>query len=208
MSPHEIDHLLGQYGLALVFAMVALQSLCLPLPGTTALIAAALYAAGTHHLPIAGVVIAGASGAIVGTCGGYALGRWGGERVLHTLAARLSMPRERLDFWRRELALQGGKLVFFGRFVTGLRNVAGLVSGASEMPPQRFLLLSTAAASLWAVGNGLGYYWFGDVLSHADTWVQAVLILAGLGWLVVLAVVVRRRARERLRQASGYQASP
>jgi membrane protein DedA with SNARE-associated domain len=48
----------------LVFAVVGLQALGVPLPGTTALIAAAVYAATSHGLPIAGV-IAGASGMAV-----------------------------------------------------------------------------------------------------------------------------------------------
>jgi membrane protein DedA with SNARE-associated domain len=40
MSGHEIHHLLHEYGLGMVFAVVALQALGAPLPGTTVLIAA------------------------------------------------------------------------------------------------------------------------------------------------------------------------
>jgi membrane protein DedA with SNARE-associated domain len=54
MSAHEIEHLLHQYGCGLVFAVVALQAVGAPLPGTTALIAAALYAATSHGLPMPG----------------------------------------------------------------------------------------------------------------------------------------------------------
>ena len=56
MTSHDLQHLLHQYGCGLVFAVVALQALGLPLPGTTALIAAALYAATSHGLPIVGVI--------------------------------------------------------------------------------------------------------------------------------------------------------
>ena len=82
MSSHEIGHLVHQYGSLLIFAAVALQALGAPLPGTTALIAGALYAATAHGLPIAGVIAAGALGALAGTTAGFALGRWGGERML------------------------------------------------------------------------------------------------------------------------------
>jgi membrane protein DedA with SNARE-associated domain len=82
MSSHEIHHLLHEYGLSLVFVIVALQALGAPLPGTTALIAAALYAATAHGLPIAGVTVAGAIAALAGTTAGFALGRWRGEPLV------------------------------------------------------------------------------------------------------------------------------
>ena len=51
----NVDHLIREYGCAIVFAFAALQAFGAPLPGTTALVAAALYAATDHGLPIAGV---------------------------------------------------------------------------------------------------------------------------------------------------------
>src|SRR5215467_7410976 len=48
-----IAHLVPSYGYYAVFALIALESLGIPLPGESALIAAALYAGTTHHLNIA-----------------------------------------------------------------------------------------------------------------------------------------------------------
>ena len=97
MSSHELEQLLHQYGLALVFAVVALQALGLPLPGTTALIAAAVYAATSHGLPIVGVIAAGAAGALAGTTVAFALGRWGGERLLLGVGRRLGQSPDRVQ---------------------------------------------------------------------------------------------------------------
>ena len=44
-----IAHLVHSYGYYAVFALIALESLGIPLPGESALIAAALYAGTTHH---------------------------------------------------------------------------------------------------------------------------------------------------------------
>jgi len=44
-----IDSLLVSYGYYAVFALIALESLGVPLPGESALIAAALYAGTTYH---------------------------------------------------------------------------------------------------------------------------------------------------------------
>jgi membrane protein DedA with SNARE-associated domain len=66
------------------------------------------------------------------------------------------------------------------------------------MPVRRFLPLSAAAATVWALINGLEYYWFGHALAGADTWVQVLLVLAGVAWLVLSVAWMRRRALRRM----------
>jgi membrane protein DedA with SNARE-associated domain len=202
VSSHQIEHLLHQYGCGLVFAIVGLQALGAPLPGTTALIAAALYAATSHGLPIIGVVAAGAMGALAGTSAGFALGRWGGEKLLLRVARRLRQSPERAQALRSEFAAHGSAWLFVGRFISGLRNVTGLLAGASGMPLDRFLPLSAAAALAWALTNALGYYWFGHALAGAGTWLQIVLVCAGLAWMLVSLNLLRRRALRRLQRLS------
>jgi membrane protein DedA with SNARE-associated domain len=199
LSSHDIQRLVHEYGYALVFAAAGLQALGLPLPGTTALVAAALYAATAHGLSIAGVVAAGALGALAGTTAGFALGRWGGERLLMRLAQRLRQSPERVRRLRRDFAAHGATWLFVGRFISGVRNVSGLIAGASGMPIKRFLPVSAAAALIWALVNGLAYYWFGHALVTASTWVQVALIGVGVGWTVLSIGLLRRRARRRRR---------
>jgi membrane protein DedA with SNARE-associated domain len=189
----NVDHLIREYGCAMVFAAAALQAVGVPVPGTTALIAAALYAANTHGLPIVGVIAAGAGGAMLGTSIGYAIGRRGGERLLTRLGRRLRQPPERVERWRALVGAHSGKLVVFGRFVTGLRNLAGLLAGAGGMAPRRFLALSALGAVLWATSAGLEYYYFGKALAGAGTWIQVGLIALGLVWAVISIRYLRRR---------------
>ncbi len=207
MSSHEIGQLVHQYGYLLVFAVVGLQALGAPLPGTTALIVAALYAATAHGLPIAGVIAAGALGAVAGTTAGFALGRWGGERLLLRIGAGLRQSPERVMRVRREFAVHGGGWLFVGRFISGVRNVIGLLAGASGMPLKRFLPLTAAAAIVWALGNGLGYYWFGRTLTGASTWVQVGMLCAGLLWMLLSLNFLRRRAFQRIRSSSAAELS-
>jgi membrane protein DedA with SNARE-associated domain len=201
MGAHEIHHLVGQYGCVLVFVMVGLQAFGLPLPGTTALVAAALYAAAGHGLPIEGVIAAGAVGAVAGATAGFAVGRWGGEGLLLRVGARLRQSPERVQQLRHGFAAHGTVWLFISRFVSGLRNVAGLFAGASGMDLRRFLPISTAAALVWATVNALEYYWFGHALLAASTWVRVVLVCAGIAWLVVSLGLLRRRALRQLRAA-------
>jgi membrane protein DedA with SNARE-associated domain len=202
VSSHEIEQLLHQYGCPVVFVAVGLQAVGVPLPGTTVLIAAAVYAATAHGLPILGVVAAGALGALVGTTAGYALGRWGGESLLLRVGARLRQNPGRVQQLRGEFAAHGAAWLFVGRFITGLRNVTGLIAGASGMKLSRFAVLSAAAATVWALVNALEYYWFGRALAGASTWVQVGLVCAGIAWMLLSLNLLRRRALRRMHAAS------
>jgi membrane protein DedA with SNARE-associated domain len=91
--------------------------------------------------------------------------------------------------------------LFIGRFISGLRNVTGLLAGASGMTLRRFLPVSAAAALAWALLNALGYYWFGHAVVGASTWVRIGMVCAGLAWLVVSLALLRRRA---LRNSSAW----
>jgi membrane protein DedA with SNARE-associated domain len=195
---HEIQRLVHEYGCLLVFAVVGLQAFGAPLPGTTALIAAALYAGAAHGLPIAGVIAAGVFGALAGTLVAFAGGRRGGERLMLAVGARLRQRPERVQRLRQTFAEQGVVWLFAGRFITGVRNLTGWVAGASGMPPSRFVPVSAAAALTWALLNALEYYWFGHALLGASTWLQVALVCAGFAWLVVSLLVLRRRTLRRL----------
>lgn len=198
MGAHEIHHLVQQYGCLLVFVAVALQAFGLPLPGTTALVAAAVYAAAGHGLPIEGVIAAGALGALVGTTAGFAVGRWGGEGLMLRVGARLRQSPERVQQLRHGFAAHGAVWLFISRFVTGLRNLAGLVAGASGMKLSRFLPITAAASVAWATISALEYYWFGHALLGASTGVRVVLVCAGIASAVVTLGVLRRRAMRQL----------
>jgi membrane protein DedA with SNARE-associated domain len=185
-----------------VFLATALQALCLPVPGTTALIAAALYAATPHGMSIVGVIAAGAIGALCGTAAGFALGRWGGDRPLRWIGARLRQSPERVASLSDEFALHGAAWLFVGRFISGVRNVVGMVAGATGMQLRRFLIVSAAAATAWSVWNGLQAYYIGHTLLEASTWVQVVMVCVGILWMLVSLNFLRRRALRRVSRSA------
>ena len=92
MSSPSISNL-GHWAYAFVFGMTALQAAGLPLPGTTALIAAALYAGTSHHLDIVGLIAAGFLGASLGSAIGFGLGWWGGWELLKRYGRYLRLHR-------------------------------------------------------------------------------------------------------------------
>ncbi len=166
VSTHTIEGWLSEYGYIVVFVLVMLESLGLPVPGETALIAAALFAGSTGNLAIEKVIIVAAAAAIIGDNIGFAIGRYGGAKVLvkYGHKVRLHEGRLRIGIWL--FRHHGGKVVFWGRFVAVLRTYAAFLAGANRMSWPRFLVFNTAGGILWAVVFGLSYYLFGDVLER------------------------------------------
>src|SRR5258705_11880210 len=118
MSRSLINHVLQSYGYLAVFVFIALESLGLPLPGETALIAAAVYAGSAHRLNIGVVFLVAAVAAIGGDNAGYWLGRSAGQRLVgrHGRPGRPDATERKIG--RDPFARHGGKKGVGGRFGT------------------------------------------------------------------------------------------
>src|SRR5581483_7505230 len=163
-----MTQLLLDYGLVLLFPLVAIESAGVPLPGETALIAAAVLARPEHgHYSLAGVIAVGAAGAILGDNVGYWLGRVGGRRLLARWELTSRYANRVLPPAQRFFARHGAKTVFFGRFVALLRVTAAWMAGISHMAWWRFAFWNAAGGIVWAAGVSLLAYWAGKAVAEA-----------------------------------------
>jgi membrane protein DedA with SNARE-associated domain len=203
-SVHHLTELLHGYGYGLVGLVVGLESMGLPLPGESLVIAAAIYAGTTHELSIVPVVAVAAAGAIVGDNIGYLIGRVVGLRLLRRYGRYVLLPPERLEVGRRLFAKHGGKVVLFGRFVAVLRTLAALLAGANGMPWPRFLAANAAGGIAWACLYGFGAY----ALGHEMKRVEGPLGIAGavIAVIVIAATVIYTRRKERRLTAASKDA--
>src|SRR5712692_6712168 len=115
----------------------------------------------THLLAIALVIVAAASGAILGDNLGYWVGREAGYRLLRRYGRYIRLEERRLKLGQYLFRRHGGKVVFFGRFVAVLRTWAAFLAGTNRMPWNRFLVFNAAGGILWATLYGLGGYTLG-----------------------------------------------
>ncbi len=162
-----MTHFFTTHGLPLLFAVVMLESFGIPLPGETALIAFGVLASQGHYSIVVVIAVAAAA-AIIGDNLGYELiGRKGGRRLferwgpLRRRAERILPPTEEL------MAKHGGKVVFFGRFITVLRYTAAWVAGIAGMPWRKFLFWNAAGGICWATLVGLVSYYAGGAAADA-----------------------------------------
>ena len=182
-----MEHLLVTAGLGLLFVFVMLESAGIPLPGETALIAAAILASRGNYA-IWEVIVIAAAAAIIGDNGGYWVGRIWGRKLL-TKWKRLERFSERvLPPAERFFEAHGGKTVFIGRFVAILRFTAAWLAGVTRMEWWRFLLWNAAGGICWAIGVGLLAFYGGK--AAADAFDRYGLIGAGAIVVAVLLVLV------------------
>src|SRR5919206_1686259 len=113
-------HVPANLGYVALAGLVGFETMGVPLPGETALIAAGVLAS-EGHLSIELVILVAAGAAIVGDNVGFWIGRRGGRKLLE-LPGPLEHHRRRLiERGERIFERHGGKTVFFGRWFSGLR---------------------------------------------------------------------------------------
>ncbi|MFZ0343468.1 MAG: DedA family protein [Gaiellaceae bacterium] len=201
LSTHTIDAWLESYGYLVVFLLVLIESIGVPVPGETALIGAALYAGSTHKLEIWAVILAAIAGAIVGDNIGFSIGRYGGARILLRHGHRIGLHEGRLKIGIWLFRRHGGKVVFWGRFVSVLRTYAAFLAGTNRMAWPRFLVFNAAGAIVWATFFGVVYYVFGSAIQRLSTAVDIAFGVAGVAALVAFAVWSKRKEGELLERA-------
>lgn len=187
-----MDHLLATYGYWAVLLLVAMESMGIPVPGETILIAAGIYAGTTHKLTVVLIVVAAAAGAILGDNLGYLIGREGGFRLLRRFGPYFRLEERRLKVGQYLFLKYGGAVVFFGRFVSVLRAWAAFLAGTSQMPWPRFLIYNAAGGIVWALVYGVGSYLLGKTVNQIAGPLGIGLGIAAAIIVVVVLIVVWR----------------
>lgn len=144
----DVQPLLEHYGYLAVGGFVLLEDFGVPVPGEVILIAAAIFA-GAGQMNIALVIVVAALGAIIGDNIGFAVGHFGGRRLLERFGRYIFLTPERLDHAEHYFNRHGGKIVVVARFVEGLRQVNGILAGTVGMHWLRFLGFNALGAVLW-----------------------------------------------------------
>ena len=194
----RVTHELTSYGLILLFGLVAIEGCGIPLPGETALISAAVLAAG-GRFNIAEVIAVAAAGAIVGDNTGYWLARLGGLAFVDKIPlARNALPKL-LPRGEAFFAKHGPKTVLIARFFAGLRETAAWLAGLSRMRWPIFAAFNAAGGILWATTIGLAAYYFGSKAVQAVTkyGLYAVIAIIGIGVLGFLGYRLLHRRVDR-----------
>jgi membrane protein DedA with SNARE-associated domain len=198
---------LDRWGYLAIGALVLLEDFGVPVPGETVLIAAAVYA-GAGQLNIAAVIVIAIAAAVIGDSIGFAIGRFGGRRLVLRYGRYVFITEHRLATAERFFTQHGGKIVTVARFVEGLRQANGIIAGITRMRWLKFAAFNALGAVLWVgVWSGLGYAAGTRLTQIWDTIERYQPIVYGVvGALVVGLVGWHLWRRHRRKQASAADA--
>lgn len=162
-----------------------------------------------------------AGAAITGAIAGDGISYWLGHHYREQLRTIWPMKNhpDLLARGQHYFETNGGKSIFFGRFLGPVRAIVPVIAGMSGMEPVRFASINVASALAWAAAHMLPGVLFGASLQLAGAvsarLVGILLILAVLGWLLYRGVhllfrfgwprilTIRDRAVARARRGSG-----
>jgi membrane protein DedA with SNARE-associated domain len=175
-------------------AIIGLESMGIPSPGETALVAAAVLAS-QGKLQIWLVIPIGVASAIIGDNLGYLLGRRIGREVIEARGPFHSYRVNAIDAGDRFFQRHGGKAVFLARWVALVRVAAAWLAGINHMPFKHFFFWNASGALTWGVTFGLVGYFGGKAAAHVLS--QVGIVGAVVLGLMLVAFVIYLRRRER-----------
>jgi membrane protein DedA with SNARE-associated domain len=192
-------HFVRDAGLPAVFLLMLAESACIPIPSEATMLFAGFAVANpgqsSHHLTLAGIVIAGVLGNLVGSWLAYGVGRFGRVELVERHGHWLHLKPSHIAWADRWFERYGAPAVFFSRMLPIIRTFISLPAGVARMPFARFTVFTLAGCIPWVLGLAL----VGEAVGHEWTNVRkgfeyvdyAVVILVVVA--IVYAVIRRRR---------------
>jgi membrane protein DedA with SNARE-associated domain len=188
----ELESFISTFGYPIVGLAIMLESMGLPVPGETALLVAAAYAA-VGGLDVRFVIIVAAGGAIVGDAAGYWIGRTQGLPFVERHGGRFYLNPRRLARAQTFFERHGPKTVFFGRFMPFLRMLAAFLAGVAGMSWTTFTAYNALGGLFWASMVGLLGYTFGSNIRLLERWVHWLGATTAVLVMTAIVIIVRRQ---------------
>ncbi|HTS20432.1 MAG TPA: DedA family protein/thiosulfate sulfurtransferase GlpE [Casimicrobiaceae bacterium] len=182
---NELSSLVGEYGLAVVFANVLAEQVGLPIPAIPTLVVAGALAA-SGKLSVAAVFAVALLACLVADVAWYLAGRRYGNRVMRMLCAISLTPDSCVNETQSQFERWGLNALLIAKFVPGISLLAPPLAGAAGIGWPAFLAFNGAGAALW-VAAGMGG---GMLLGSQIEGLLALVMTYGVDALVVLGLLV------------------
>lgn len=179
----------------LLFLLIIGDAFVVVLPSETAVVALGALAGATGTPPLWLLLPVAALGAMVGDSLCYAIGRrvgwdrWGWQTRGRVGAA---LARARATVLTRPAVL-----IFTARYIPFARIAVNLSAGAAGLPYQRYLPLSAAAGTGWAIYNVAVGMLFGRLLADTPVLAVVVSVVVAITLGATVDLVTRKLAARR-----------
>jgi membrane protein DedA with SNARE-associated domain len=188
------------YGLLAIFITMVLESAFVPIPSEVVVPLGGVLAA-QGHVALWQVVVVATVANLVGSLIIYAIGYYGGRRLVVRYGRYVRLKEHHLataDSWFER---RGALAVFVTRMLPGVRSLISLPAGVSRMPIGSFSLYTTLGSIPWNLALAYLGYLFGENWTQLEQYLRrGDLIIIGLAVCVVLVLLAlaswhRRRTR-------------
>ncbi len=185
-------------GLAGIFALMLLESACIPVPSEATMLFAGFSVASGHYNLLT-ITVAGVLGNLVGSWIAYGVGYYGRLELFEKHGKWLHISPRQLARADRWFSQYGAITVLVTRVMPVIRTFISLPAGVARMPFWRFTLFTVVGCIPWVFLLGL----IGDLAkSHWKSWHHALAYLDYIGAAAIVAAVIyvlirwRRAARD------------
>lgn len=189
-----------------LFALVVLDAFLVIVPSETALVALAALAGSTGQPSLWILIPVAAVGAIIGDSLLFAIGaRVGIDRWRWQRGPRIGGALARVQ---RTVLIRPAVLIFTARYIPFARIAVNLSAGATGLPYRRFLPLSAAAGTAWAIYNSTVGLTFGALLRGQPVLAVVISVVVAISLGIVVDLVSQRIAARRARRAGTGDPAP
>jgi len=178
------------YGYVAIFVLLILGIVGLPVPDE-ALLTFVGYLSFKGDLQLGASLLTAFLGTACGITISYELGRLFGLRILTRLGGMFHVSRERMVEAQAWVQQWGPYALPIAYFLPGVRHVAAVIAGASQVSINRFAAFAYPGALLWSstlIGVGYG---FGAEWSRLSPAVHRTVAVIALIVVLTVAVLVR-----------------
>lgn len=145
-----IDQLIGNYGYAAVFIILALGLFSLPVPDEAMVLLVGYFTKiGLLHYSFS--LIAIFSGSFIGMLLSYALGKRLGRPLLDWLGKWWKHSTKWCHKAEHWIEKYGAPAIIVSYFIPGMRHIAGYFCGVTHMALKTYVLYAGVSALLWSV---------------------------------------------------------
>jgi membrane protein DedA with SNARE-associated domain len=206
---HLIKVAIEDYGYLAVFALMVLESACIPIPSEVTMLFGGAAANATFaatipghpaHLDFLLVGLLGTVGNLVGSWLAYWVGRRGGRPLIERWGRFVFLRPHEIDRAEAWFERHGHEAVFVSRLLPVVRTFISLPAGVAEMPFGKFTMYTFAGCLPWTfalagIGYGLGAKW-----TTVEKFIRPIGIIIGVLIVAAIAWWLVRRYREKRRE--------
>jgi membrane protein DedA with SNARE-associated domain len=198
----NVTNFVSSHGYLAIFVLSVMQSCCIPTSSELTFGFAGAFAA-SGKLSLAGVILVGASGELVGAYIAWFVGRYGGRGFVDRYGKYVLLTHHDLDRAEAWYDRHGNWGVFAGRLIPVIRNFVAIPAGVAEVPLLRFGILTALGSLIWdGAWAILGYNLHSSYHKISKDFSYAGYVI-GLLAVVAIAFVIYHRYRSYKAQTAG-----